>query len=159
MTARAYNYMESGISGVALEADYPYTSGSTGSKSSFGCLGDSEPVTSETAKSHVSVEVDNVDQLKAALQLGAVTVGIEADTKYFQTYQSGILSDGAACGTQLDHAVTVVGWGSDASAGMDYWIVKNSWSSTWGEDGYVRLAIQDGIGVCGVQQDPVYPLA
>ena len=156
MAARAYSYMESGIAGVALEADYPYTSGTTGTKSSSGCLGEGQPVTSQTASSHVAVTPDSVDQLKAALQLGAVTVGIEADTFYFQTYQSGILDDGAKCGTQLDHAVTVVGWGTEGST--DYWIVKNSWSTTWGEDGYVRLAIQDGIGVCGVQQDPVYPL-
>ena len=135
--------------GTALEADYPYTSGTTGTKSSSGCLGDGQPITSHKATSSVEVTKNDPDQLKAALAIGAVTVGIEADTMYFQTYQSGILDDAAACGTTLDHAVTAVGWGVDGDT--EYWIIKNSWASTWGEDGYVRMAIVDGIGICGVQ--------
>ena len=149
MAERAYNYMAAS-DGTALEADYPYTSGTTGTKSSSGCLGDGQPITSHKATSSVEVTKNDPDQLKAALAIGAVTVGIEADTMYFQTYQSGILDDASACGTTLDHAVTAVGWGVDDS-NTEYWIIKNSWSSTWGEDGYVRMAIVDGIGICGVQ--------
>ena len=157
MAARGYSYMADS-DGTALESDYPYTSGTTGTTSSSGCLGDKQPLTSHKATSHVTVTANDPDQLKAALKLGAVTVGIEADTKYFQTYQSGIMDDESACGTTLDHAVTAVGWGVDADTKTEYWIIKNSWSNTWGESGYVRMAIVDGIGVCGVQQDPVYPL-
>lgn len=58
------------------------------------------------------VTSNNVTQMKAALAQQPLAVSIEADTATFQTYSSGILS-GPACGTNLDHAVLAVGWGSD----------------------------------------------
>jgi len=65
--------------------------------------------------------------------------------------------DSSKCGTNLDHAVTAVGWGSEN--GQEYWIVKNSWATVWGEEGYIRIAITstDGPGICGVQDTVVYP--
>jgi KDEL-tailed cysteine endopeptidase len=69
-------------------------------------------------------------QMKSALCDQPLAVSIEADTTAFQTYISGILS-GDACGTKLDHAVLVVGYGVEA--GTEYWIVKNSWGTTWGD--------------------------
>jgi len=60
------------------------------------------------------------------------------------------------CGTRLDHAVTAVGYGDEA--GQEYLIVRNSWDTNWGEDGYIRIAIDaDGSGICGVLLDSVYP--
>merc|ERR1711874_274175 len=83
-----------------------------------------------------------------------LAVSIEADKRVFQTYKSGVLS-GTACGTKLDHAVLAVGYGTED--GQDYWLVKNSWNTTWGDQGYVKLAITDGDGTCGVQMGPLYP--
>ena len=94
--------------------------------------------------------------MKAALAQQPLSVSIEADTAVFQTYTSGILNS-TACGTTLDHAVLAVGWGSEN--GQEYWIIKNSWSSSWGENGFIRLAIVDGLGICGVQTSPLYPTA
>jgi C1A family cysteine protease len=74
----------------------------------------------------------------------------------FQQYKSGIF-DSAKCGTSLDHATLVVGFGTDAASGTDYWIMKNSWGTVWGEQGYMQLAIQSGAGVCGIQMGPLYP--
>lgn len=74
----------------------------------------------------------------------------------FQFYHSGIM-DNANCGTNLDHAVMVVGYGTDATSGEDYWLVKNSWNTSWGDKGYIKLGMVEGDGICGVQLDPILP--
>ena len=62
----------------------------------------------------------------------------------------------AKCCTDLDHAVTAVGYGNEK--GHEYLIVRNSWTTSWGEKGYFRIAIdKDGKGICGVQMDASYP--
>ena len=94
--------------------------------------------------------------MKAAVALQPVSVSIEADQPVFQQYSSGIF-DSTACGTNLDHATLVVGYGSEN--GTEYWIMKNSWASTWGESGYMRLKITSGAGNCGIQHEPIYPMA
>lgn len=71
-------------------------------------------------------------------------MAVEADTD-FQFYSSGILNN-PDCGTSLDHAILAVGF--DQNEG--YYIIRNSWGSDWGESGYIRLAIVDGAGICGV---------
>ena len=68
-------------------------------------------------------------------------------------YKSGILDD-PSCGTTLSHAVLVVGWGYDDYLDKDFWLVKNSWAEAWGDNGYARLAIVDGLGICGIQMLP-----
>jgi C1A family cysteine protease len=101
------------------------------------------------------VTASNVAQMKAGLTQQPLAVSIEADKMVFQTYKSGVLNS-TKCGTSLDHAVLAVGYGTDATAG-DYWLVKNSWNTTWGDQGYIKLAIVDGNGICGVQMEPQFP--
>jgi len=103
--------------------------------------------------SYTHVTENNVDQMKAALATQPLAVSIEADKSVFQGYQSGVL-DSKRCGKRLDHAVLAVGWGTDEASGLDYWLVKNSWDTTWGDQGYIKLAIVDGAGICGVQKEP-----
>merc|ERR1712166_1591914 len=91
-----------------------------------------------------------------SLSKTAVTVSIEADKRVFQTYKSGVLS-GSKCGTSLDHAVLAVGFGNDSASGLDYWLVKNSWNTVWGDQGYIKLAMDSSAGTCGVQIDPQAP--
>jgi C1A family cysteine protease len=98
-------------------------------------------------KSYSDVTSKSPDQLKAALNKGPVSVAIEADKAVFQQYTGGIIS-GNDCGTSLDHGVLAVGYGSEN--GQEYFIVKNSWGSNWGDNGFVKLAIEDGAGVCGI---------
>jgi len=84
--------------------------------------------------------------LTAAIAKGVVSVAVDADA--FMYYDSGIIT--SDCGTDLDHGVTAVGYGTES--GTDYYIVKNSWNSDWGEQGYVRIqrnSGQDG-GMCGI---------
>ena len=103
---------------------------------------------------YTKVTVDSVSALQNALAQQSVSVSIEADTYYFQSYNSGILTS-SKCGTTIDHAVLAVGYGVES--GTDYWLVKNSWGTSWGESGYVKIAAVDGIGICGIQSGPLYP--
>jgi len=97
--------------------------------------------------------------LARAVSRQPVSVAIQANKRSFQLYQSGIYSDGE-CGTQLDHGVLVVGYGTDNEFNMDYWIIKNSWGSEWGDNGYIRIQrnIDDERGLCGIAMQPSYPI-
>jgi len=87
-----------------------------------------------------------------AVALGPVSAAVSASS--WQTYQSGILSK---CGSDLDHAVLIVGYGSEG--GVDYWIAKNSWGTSWGEKGYIRVARQaSGPGTCAIAVADAYPV-
>jgi len=108
-----------------------------------------------TPTGHQNVAVNNALALKTAIADGPVSVAIEADTFVFQFYSGGILNS-KACGTNLDHGVVAVGYGVD-STGKAYYIVRNSWGSSWGVKGYINIAIVDGEGICGIQMEPVYP--
>ena len=80
------------------------------------------------------------------LKTGPLAVALNADP--LQYYDSGILDlDTEECDPEgMNHAVTLVGYGSEN--GNDYWIVKNSWGTSWGEQGYFRIA--RGKGTCGI---------
>lgn len=102
-----------------------------------------------------SVTPNDQVSLKMAVALQPVSVAIEADTYYFQSYSSGILTS-PKCGTDLDHGVLIVGYGIEAD--IPYWLVKNSWGETWGEGGYVKIAISSNIseGICGIAMQPSF---
>lgn len=97
---------------------------------------------------------NSVSQLKAAIDRQPVSVSVAASSTAFGSYSHGILTHG--CGHDVDHAVLAVGYGQ-SSSGKEYYIVKNSWTTSWGEDGYVRIAVKDGEGVCSIQSDSSYP--
>jgi len=98
------------------------------------------------------VPANDEKALLQAASLGPVSVAIEADTQVFQLYKGGVLDD-ASCGTQLDHGVLVVGYGTDS--GKDFWKVKNSWGESWGENGYIRM-VRDK-NMCGISLSASYP--
>ena len=89
-------------------------------------------------------------------------MAIEADRKAFQFYRRGVFHS-ASCGTTLDHGVLIVGYGTDTTTSppLDYWIVKNSWGTSWGEGGYIRIARGhpegQNDGVCGIELSADYP--
>lgn len=65
----------------------------------------------------------------------------------------------SGCPTSLDHAVLLVGYGTDTT-GVDFWRLKNQWGVAWGEEGFIRLArgaAFGAAGVCGVQVEDVFP--
>jgi C1A family cysteine protease len=95
--------------------------------------------------------------LKVAVSQQPVSIAIEADTRYFQSYSGGILTS-SSCGTNLDHGVLIVGYGEEQN--QKYWLVKNSWGTTWGLEGYVKIARTESTndaGVCGIAMDPSFP--
>ena len=111
------------------------------------------PHTSIDVQTYKDVAADSMSQTQAAVAQQVLSVAIEADRAVFQQYSTGIF-DSTSCGTNLDHAVTLVGYGSSP---QPYFILRNSWGTSWGEQGYMRIAMVDGAGICGVQSEPVYP--
>jgi len=140
--------------GICAEADYPYkakdekcvkTCKSVSTITSFADVDfDEKKPTDETA-------------LMAAVQLGPVSIAIEADKPIFQLYTGGVITNAKSCGTDLDHGVLIVGYGTDAATNVDYWLVKNSWGPKWGEKGFVRLA--RNMNMCGLNSAASYAIA
>jgi len=122
-----------------LTSQYPYTGRAGSCRASGGSV---------TVSGWQSVSRGSVSQHKAALNTGVVSIALAAGNSQFQMYRSGIL-DSTACPTQIDHAVAMVGYGNEG--GKDYWIVRNSWGSGWGDRGYIRIAAHEGAGICGCQ--------
>jgi len=147
MMDRAFKWTEAHP--LETEDDYPYD-GWTIAK---GCRYD-ESLGKVSVTSYFDVTPESSDALKAAIVDGPVSVAIQANQKVFQRYTGGVIT--ADCGTNLDHGVLAVGYGTDTD-GTPYYKVKNSWGSSWGEDGYVRIAIVDGQGMCGIQMSPSQP--
>jgi len=131
----AFEYVET--NGLCSYSSYPYVGVQ-------GKCQTCEPV----AKVHGfhDVQSGNETALLEELQIGPVSIAIEADQSSFQFYSGGVF-DGS-CGTNLDHGVLLVGYGTDNTLGLDYWIVKNSWGTSWGEQGYIRMV--RGKDICGL---------
>ena len=77
-----------------------------------------------------------------------MTLAVSANNTPFMYYTTGIINS-TACNTAVDHAIGVIGYGTDTVTAQDYWVVRNSWATTWGELGYARIKI-DYTGVGGV---------
>ena len=144
--------------GLCLETDYPYVSGST--KTAGPCKTSCKVVQGSDIETFVDIKANSDEEFVTALTRQPIAVAIEADQREFQLYKSGILTSN--CGTNLDHGVLAVGYGTDTSLGLEYYKVKNSWSETWGEAGYIRLArgsnYNAGKGQCGILMEASYPV-
>lgn len=147
---RAFSFIISN-GGIASEAKYPYV-GTQGV-----CDATKLPYHAASISGYVDVPPYNERALKFAVAYQPVSVAIDASGLDFQLYTSGIFS--GPCGTDLDHAVTVVGYGRN-KYGTKYWIVKNSWGTWWGDHGYIYMErdVVDPEGLCGIALAASYPI-
>jgi len=140
--------------GICTETAYPYTSGTTKTE---GTCHDSCKNSAFAPVSYTDVTPNSDSAMMSALAQQTVAIAIEADQSSFQLYKSGVFT--GTCGTNLDHGVLAVGYGTDS--GTDFYKVKNSWGTSWGESGYIRLgrgsSFNRGQGQCGMLMEPSYP--
>jgi len=100
------------------------------------------------------VRAQSGSALKAAISQGPTSVTVDASPTAFKQYKSGVVNRN--CATALNHAITAVGWGT--ASGQDFYIVRNSWGSSWGDRGYIKIAsTASGKGICGIQTVSVWP--
>ena len=135
--------------GLDTETSYPYVPLDESCALSNGTVG-------ATIKGYVNVTGGEHGLQIAVATVGPVSVAIDASGFSFQMYKSGVYYEPDCSPTFLDHAVLVVGYGT-TSNGTDYWIVKNSWGSNWGENGYIRMS-RNKDNNCGIATMPSYPL-
>jgi len=140
--------------GIESEDDYPYVS-IFGNSHFQDCAAGDEPYAA-TLSSYVDVDQGDEDALKQAVAtIGPVSVAIDASQSSFMSYTSGVYYDAGCSSTELDHGVLVVGYGTED--GEAYWLVKNSWKSSWGEDGYIKMS-RNRDNNCGIASQASYPV-
>jgi len=139
----AFKYVQA--NGLCTEAAYPYTAKDGTCKKTSCTMSPDTKITGYKDVTHTE------NALGAAVDMQPVSVAIEADQSGFQLYKSGVFC--GVCGTSLDHGVLAVGYGTEGTS--PYWKVKNSWGTSWGEAGYIRMC--RGSDKCGIANEPSYP--
>jgi cathepsin L len=147
---QAFQYIKDNR-GLDTEAWYPYDGQDEKCRYDSGHSG-------ATDAGFMDVESGNEDKLKEAIAtVGPVSVAIDASHESFQFYSQGVYYEPQCDSQQLDHGVLAVGYGTDEQSGQDYWLIKNSWGTVWGDQGYVKIA-RNRDNHCGVATQASYPL-
>ncbi|KQJ81830.1 senescence-specific cysteine protease SAG39 [Brachypodium distachyon] len=138
--------------GLTTEGNYPYT----GTDDSCNSNKESNDVAS--IKGYEDVPSNDETSLLKAVAAQPVSIAVDGGDNLFRFYKGGVLS--GACGTELDHGIAAVGYGI-TSDGTKFWLMKNSWGTSWGEKGFIRMErdIADEEGLCGLAMQPSYPTA
>jgi len=139
-TETAYDYVAH--NGLEAESAYPYVSGDSGRS---GTCHYKSSKTEVTISSYKTVSHSKRSEGKMLTQIQKSPISVCVDASKWQTYHSGVL--GARCGTSLDHCVQAVGYNGNGN----YWIVRNSWNTDWGQDGYIY--VKEGVDACGIAKD------
>uniref|UniRef100_A0A1I8PDI4 cathepsin L n=1 Tax=Stomoxys calcitrans TaxID=35570 RepID=A0A1I8PDI4_STOCA len=136
--------------GIDTEDSYPYEAVNDNCRYNANSVG-------ATDSGFVSIPPGDEESLKQAVATtGPVSIAIDASLQSFQFYSGGVYYDPSCSSGYLDHAVLAVGYGTDSASGLDYWLVKNSWGTTWGDGGYIKIARNQG-NHCGVATAASFP--
>lgn len=143
----AYLYIKQN-GGIDTEASYPYTA-------QDGTCHFKKANVGATVAGYTDIQQGSESALqKAVASVGPISVGIDASNESFQLYSGGVYDEQSCSTTQLDHGVTIVGYGSEN--GQDYWLVKNSWGAQWGEEGYIKMS-RNANNQCGIATMASFP--
>lgn len=94
------------------------------------------------------------NQMKTELyQNGPISCGIEVTDNFVANYKAGEVYTEFIANPQLNHEISVVGWGKNATTGQEYWIGRNSWGNYWGDYGFFMVPIGDPTTNLGIQTD------
>jgi len=139
----AYQYVIS-AGGIETLYQYPYTA--QDGTCAFNSADISATISSWTYVTQSSDETQMQNYLVATAPL---SVCVDAST--WQYYTGGIISTNSGCGNSLDHCVMITGYANDPTSGMNFWWVRNSWGTDWGENGYLQVEL--GYDVCGIADE------
>ena len=134
--------------GLCLNADYTYT----GTENSCPATPCANPVAEIVPTSTTSVTADSITDLEAASAQSVVGVAV-AVGGVFSSYQSGVFT--GSCGSSINHGVVLVGYGTEGST--DYWTIKNSWGTGWGDGGYMKI-LKDDSDLCMLMDACSFPV-
>jgi len=149
MFDRAFYYINV-QGGIDSESSYPYQG-----KESHTCKYDAKNKAGEVSNFYY-VKQEDEDALTAVLAIkGPVAIAINAGLRSFQFYSTGVYDD-ADCDATLNHGVLAVGYGTEESSGKDYFLVKNSWGTQWGQEGYIKMR-RNKNNQCGIATYPSIP--
>nr|P25784.1 RecName: Full=Digestive cysteine proteinase 3; Flags: Precursor [Homarus americanus] len=142
----AFDYIKDN-GGIDTESSYPYEAEDRSCRFDANSIG---------AICTGSVEVQHTEEAlqEAVSGVGPISVAIDASHFSFQFYSSGVYYEQNCSPTFLDHGVLAVGYGTEST--KDYWLVKNSWGSSWGDAGYIKMS-RNRDNNCGIASEPSYP--
>jgi cathepsin L len=145
---QAFTYIKKN-NGIDTEASYPYKARDGKCQFKAADVGATDTGFTDIASGSES------DLQSALATVGPISVAIDASHSSFQLYKDGVYTEKRCSPTQLDHGVLAVGYGTEG--GKDFWIVKNSWGTSWGMDGYIQMA-RNNKNMCGIATSASYPL-
>jgi len=152
-------YGNQGCNGGLMDSAFRYiiAKGGLEAESSYGytardgsCKADASLFVASVSSYHDIPSGSETSLLDAVSNVGPVSVAIDASHNSFQLYSGGIYSESRCSSSRLDHGVLAIGYGDG------YWLVKNSWGTGWGMDGYIQMT-RDGSNQCGISTQAVYP--
>jgi len=135
--------------GLDTEEFYPY-------KVAQGTCRFSTANVGATISSYKNVAAGSEAALVVAINSQPISVAIDASQNSFQLYKSGVYYETKCSSSRLDHGVLAIGYGTD-DIGNDYYIVKNSWGTSWGMSGYIQMS-RNKSNNCGIATQASWPV-